>query len=539
MGEVGAVDDDERVGPAGDDRLGGLADAREQRRQPREHRQDAHDRDVADRKQALQPLGLHRLAADAGKGDVAAGRAARSARISLKPSWSPECSPATRATRSGLTARSQPKAGDEQARRVGARGESARDRRSAPRPRRSPRPRSSARAARLRSSSGPTAGMSSRRSCPRLGALTSTPAAALQAQPAAGAQLGDAGEHRVGAFGRLDREHPAARRRPRPARRRKATARRAGARRSAMSASSSRRGARRAERPDRRQQLRREIVRRRPSATPSRSKNRGDARRADRCRRRETAARARRRACTAPQSSRRSANSGPRHRADDRHLGDRRAPSARRTACRPRPSAPRHAEGLDRRRRSRRRRRSGTARGRARARFARRPRAETRRRRRGSPEPGGCAAAAARPLTPPRPCPSRGTQIARSPPCAQEGDDLLHRLLVGEGGRRRRRRAPSACPSRGEQHLVGAPQLVDRLVREAAPLQADEIEAGERGAVAERDAERDDVVLDPREAADEGVRADADELMRRRAAAENREIADLAMAGRASRCWRG
>ena len=68
-------------------------------------------------------------------------------------------------------------------------------------------------------------------------------------------------------------------------------------------------------------------------------------------------------------------------------------------------------------------------------------------------------------------------------------------------------------------------------MREAAPLQADDIEAGERGAVAERDAEGDDVVLDAREAADEGVGADADELMRGGAAAENGEIADLAMAG--------
>ena len=66
---------------------------------------------------------------------------------------------------------------------------------------------------------------------------------------------------------------------------------------------------------------------------------------------------------------------------------------------------------------------------------------------------------------------------------------------------------------------------------EAATLEADEIEPGERGAIAERDAEGDDVVLDAGQSADEGVRADAHELMRRRAAAQNREIADLAMAG--------
>ena len=46
-----------------------------------------------------------------------------------------------------------------------------------------------------------------------------------------------------------------------------------------------------------------------------------------------------------------------------------------------------------------------------------------------------------------------------------------------------------------------------------------------------RDAEGDDVVFDAREPADESVRADAHELMRRRSAAEDGEISDLAMAG--------
>ncbi len=72
---------------------------------------------------------------------------------------------------------------------------------------------------------------------------------------------------------------------------------------------------------------------------------------------------------------------------------------------------------------------------------------------------------------------------------------------------------------------------MDRFVRKAAPLEADEIETGERGAVAERHAERDEIVLDPGETADEGVRADADELVSGRAAADDGEIADLAMAG--------
>ena len=37
------------------------------------HRQDAHHRDVGEREQALQPLGGHRLAADAEEVDAARG----------------------------------------------------------------------------------------------------------------------------------------------------------------------------------------------------------------------------------------------------------------------------------------------------------------------------------------------------------------------------------------------------------------------------------------------------------------------------------
>ena len=62
------------VGARGDDRLGGRADARDERRQPGQHRKNAHDGDVADRKQAFEALGLHRLAPDAGEGDVARTR---------------------------------------------------------------------------------------------------------------------------------------------------------------------------------------------------------------------------------------------------------------------------------------------------------------------------------------------------------------------------------------------------------------------------------------------------------------------------------
>ena len=52
-------------------------------------------------------------------------------------------------------------------------------------------------------------------------------------------------------------------------------------------------------------------------------------------------------------------------------------------------------------------------------------------------------------------------------------------------------------------------------MRKAAPLEADEIETGEGGAVAESHAEGDKIVLDPGETADKGVRADADVLMQR------------------------
>ena len=77
MGEVGAVDDDERVRSRRDDRRGRPPDAPDERGQARQHRQDSHDGDVADREQALQPFGLHRLAADADKDDVGVDLAQR------------------------------------------------------------------------------------------------------------------------------------------------------------------------------------------------------------------------------------------------------------------------------------------------------------------------------------------------------------------------------------------------------------------------------------------------------------------------------
>ena len=145
-------------------------------------------------------------------------RASRSARISLKPSWSPECSPATRTTRNGVIGRahvSNPKTNRPAASASRAQRSRSAIEHAAGGQRR--RPRSCALAA-PSIVFGPTAGMSSRRSCPRLGALTSTPARPRKAQAAAGAQFGDAREHRVGPFGRLDRQNaPAATTAPCPA----------------------------------------------------------------------------------------------------------------------------------------------------------------------------------------------------------------------------------------------------------------------------------------------------------------------------------
>ena len=54
---------------------------------------------------------------------------------------------------------------------------------------------------------------------------------------------------------------------------------------------------------------------------------------------------------------------------------------------------------------------------------------------------------------------------------------------------------------------------MNRFMRKTPPLQADNIEASESGAIAERKAERDEVVLDAGETAHERVGADANELM--------------------------
>ena len=126
--------------------------------------------------------------------------------------------------------------------------------------------------------------------------------------------------------------------------------------------------------------------------------------------------------------------------------------------------------------------------------------------------------------------PARGTQIARSPPWRRKATICCTASWPANASATSSMRSFSV-PAAVEQHLVGAPQLVDRLVREAAALQADDIEPGEAGAVAERKAKGNEVMLDAGETADERVGADANELMHGGAAAQNGEIADLAMAG--------
>ena len=65
---------------------------------------------------------------------------------------------------------------------------------------------------------------------------------------------------------------------------------------------------------------------------------------------------------------------------------------------------------------------------------------------------------------------------------SQKGDHLLHGVLVSE----RLRHLVDSLLQGGaqgaaaiEQHLIGAPEFMERLVGETPPLQADDIEPGE------------------------------------------------------------
>ena len=75
MGEFRAVDDHQDVGLGGDDRVGRLADAREDFRQALRDAGKAHDCQIAERKRARHPLLRHMRAADTGKAGAALRRA--------------------------------------------------------------------------------------------------------------------------------------------------------------------------------------------------------------------------------------------------------------------------------------------------------------------------------------------------------------------------------------------------------------------------------------------------------------------------------
>src|SRR5215207_7460846 len=80
-----------------------------------------------------------------------------------------------------------------------------------------------------------------------------------------------------------------------------------------------------------------------------------------------------------------------------------------------------------------------------------------------------------------------------------------------------------------EEQPVGAADIVDLVAGEAAPPHADDVEAGEVRAVADRHPVGNDVLGSRRHAGRESMRADAHELMHADAAAEDGVVADLAM----------
>ena len=148
---------------------------------PRDHGREAHDGDIFEREQARRALpAAIAWPADAAEAHALRSGRALSARISLAPSWSPDSSPATIQIVSG---RPQPwlalhprqfDRDEEQPEAIGRPRASrpARARGWSPPPRRLPDRPARAASATVR---GPMAGMSTRRSCPRLAALISTP----------------------------------------------------------------------------------------------------------------------------------------------------------------------------------------------------------------------------------------------------------------------------------------------------------------------------------------------------------------------------
>ena len=72
---------------------------------------------------------------------------------------------------------------------------------------------------------------------------------------------------------------------------------------------------------------------------------------------------------------------------------------------------------------------------------------------------------------------------------------------------------------------------MDGFARQAAALEADQVEAGELGMIAERHAVGNDVGVDAGDAADHRALADAAELLNGGEAAENHALADMDMSG--------
>src|SRR5690606_27746041 len=111
---------------------------------------------------------------------------------------------------------------------------------------------------------------------------------------------------------------------------------------------------------------------------------------------------------------------------------------------------------------------------------------------------------------------------------ADEGHDLLYQRVAFELGGHVVEALLQGALSR-EQQPVGPAEIVDCLPRKAAPLKPDDVEPGEMGAIADRHAVRDQVVLEPRQPSKEGVSANPSELNDRRPAAKDGVVPDRAV----------
>jgi hypothetical protein len=115
----------------------------------------------------------------------------------------------------------------------------------------------------------------------------------------------------------------------------------------------------------------------------------------------------------------------------------------------------------------------------------------------------------------------RGTQIARLPALRMNSTISMIRGCSAN------------CSATSASRSANAPyraQVVDLLARHASPFHADDVEAIQMGPIAQHHAIGDDVVLDPGEAADHGLLADADELVHGAQAAEIGVVLDFHVA---------